>query len=91
VEFPRGKRYLLKYFDTGLQTMFLKYVYIFGNYTHFSDHTGFKCQKRWCDFLYQRYLVLEKLNREARANMDMVTLAKIESGKYKLHEHVVYK
>lgn len=84
VELPKDKKYLLKYFDTPLQMTFLKYVYVFENYSNFVDHTGFPCTTRWLAVLYNRLQTLQSLHRAARANMDMTALAKIESGKYKL-------
>jgi len=84
VELPKEKRYLLRYFDTPIQTAFLKYVHIFDDYSNFVDHTGLPCSSRWLVILYNRLQILQTLHREARANMDMTALAHIESGKYKL-------
>lgn len=84
LDLPKEKRYLLRYFDTPLQTAFLKYVLVFGDYANFVDHTGLVCQPRWMASLYNKLTQLEALHREARANMDMTLLATIESGKYKL-------
>jgi len=83
IELPKEKRYLLRYFDTSLQTAFLKYVQVFGDYANFVDHTGLSCRMYWLQKLYNRLQRLEAVHREARANMDMTTLAHIESGKYK--------
>lgn len=84
VELPKDKKYLLRYFDTPIQTAFLKYVYIFDDYANFVDHTGLACSPRWLAILYNRLRKLQTLHREARANMDMTALAHIESGNYKL-------
>ena len=84
VELPKEKKYLLRYFDTPLQTAFLKYVHIFGDCSNFVDHTGLSCSARWLAILYNRLRTLQTLHREARANMDMTALAHIESGNYKL-------
>lgn len=83
VELPKEKKYLLRYFDTPLQTAFLKYVHVFGDYDNFVDHTGLACRLFWLQFLYNRLQGLEAAHKEARANMDMTALAHIESGKYK--------
>ena len=65
--------------------MFLKYVIAFdGDYTHFSDHTGVRCSLRWLKILHERLARLEQLHKMAKQNIDLETLAKIESGKYKL-------
>lgn len=83
VELPKEKKYLLRYFDTPLQTAFVKYVHVFGDFTNFVDHTGLPCRTYWLQKLYNRLQHLEAAHREARANMDMTALAHIESGKYK--------
>lgn len=83
-ELPKEKKYLLKYFDTVLQETFLKYVFLFGDYKNFVDHTGLVCQPHWRKKLYNRIKQLEALHKEAKSNGDIQTLAKIESGKYKL-------
>ena len=84
LELPKEKRYLLKYFDTVLQEAFLKYVFVFGDYENFVDHTGFVCRPHWLKNLYIKLNILEALHKKARADMDMKTLAKIETGRYKL-------
>lgn len=84
IELPKEKKYLLKYFNTVLQEAFLKYVFVFGDYDNFVDHTGFSCRPRWLKNLYNKLRHIESLHKEARANMDMTTLALIESGKHKL-------
>lgn len=84
IELPKEKKYLLKYFKTVLQVAFLKYVFVFGDYDNFVDHTGFSCRLRWLDSLYDKLKRLEASHKEARANMDMTLLALIESGKFKI-------
>jgi len=84
VELPKDKKYLFKYFDTPLQQSFIRYVYLFGEYNNFPDHTGFKCQLRWMKELYSRLQILQNAHKEARKNMDMEELALIESGNSKL-------
>lgn len=84
IEISKQKKYLFKYFDTPLQEVFLKYILVFGEYSNFSDHTGFKCSARWLETLYNRFLLLQKLHQDAKIDMDMTKLALIESGNYKL-------
>lgn len=83
VELPKEKKYLLKYFDTPLQIAFLKYFHVFGDYANFVDHTGISCQLKWLKTLHSKLQRIEKMHKEARSNMDLETLAKIESGKQK--------
>ena len=85
-EFTKDKKYLLKYFDTDLQRIFLAYYLVFGDYEHFTDHTGFKVKYCWLTSLEKKYLALEKIQKEARLNMDLEKLAFIESGKHKINK-----
>lgn len=82
-DIPKEKRYLLKYFDTEIQEAFLRYFLVFGTYESFVDHTGLLCQVRYRRTLVNKFYLLEKLHKEAKNNMDMTTLARIEAGKYK--------
>jgi hypothetical protein len=84
IELPREKAYLYKYFKTKLQDAFLKYFFAFGDYTHFTAHTGLRSEYYWLKNLHCRLVQLEELHRTAKQNADLTTLAKIESGKYKL-------
>ena len=81
---PKEKKYLLKYFDTPLQEAFLKYFFMFGEYSNFCDHTGIPCRDRWLNTLFERLQAYEQIHKQAKSNMDMTLLAKIEAGKYKL-------
>ena len=88
IELPKEKKYLFKYFDTPLQIAFLKYIHVFGDYKNFVDHTGLSCQLKWLKTLHQKLQRLEKLHKEARFNMDLEGLARIESGKQKFPRKV---
>lgn len=81
---PKDKAYLYKYFKTDVQQAFIKYVQVFGEYTHFMEHTGHRCSMRWLDGLYARLLKLEALQRKAKQDMDFQLLARIEAGRYKI-------
>lgn len=83
-EIPKEKLYLLRYFDTPTQEAFLRYVLVFDDHKNFSDHTGIIAQKRWLNTLRRRYDRLEAERIRARAEMDLETLAKIESGDFKI-------
>lgn len=83
-ELPKEKKYLLKYFKTDIQIAFLKYYFTFGSFENFRDHTGFDCQIRWLNILLNKLESLENARKTARIDMDMTTLAKLESGKYKI-------
>jgi hypothetical protein len=90
VELPKDKKYLLKYFDTPLQQMFIRYVYLFGDYANFQDHTGVRCQLRWMKELNIRLQSIQKAHKEARQNMDIEKLAFIESGNSDLWKINIY-
>ena len=81
VELPKEKKYLLKYFDTPIQIAFLKYIHVFGDYKNFTDHTGLSCQFKWLKSLYDKLRKIEKMHKEAKSNMDLETLERIETGK----------
>jgi hypothetical protein len=83
IELPREKAYLYKYFKTKVQEAFLKYVHVFGDYAHFSDHTGHLCSFRWLETLYKRLRHLEDVHRQAKQGLDFEKLAIIEKGRYK--------
>lgn len=83
VEFPKEKKYLFKYFKKEIQQKFIKYFFAFNDFENFVDHTGLYCQKRWLKILHDKLLKLESLHKEAKANIDLEKLLKIESGKHK--------
>ena len=83
LDLPRDKRYLYKYYKTPLQKAFLKYVFLFRSYENFINHTGFHCREKWMKVLFDKLIFLENLHKECKQNMDMKTLAKIETGKFK--------
>lgn len=80
-DLPKEKKYLLKYFKGDIQAAFLKYYLVFGNFDNFKDHTGFDCQVRWLIILQKKLEKLESMRIQARIDMDMTLLAKIEAGK----------
>ena len=92
-EIPKDKKYLLKYFDTDLQVIFLKYYLIFGDYKNFVDHTGFKCGEIWLDFLCKKLQIILKAHKDAKTNPDMELGMKevsvIQSGKFKFSSDFV--
>lgn len=81
---PKNKKYLLKYFSTGLQESFLKYILVFGDYENFVEHTGLVCQVRWMKKLKEKFDDLEAAHAQAKKDMDMTKLAEIERGKFKI-------
>lgn len=83
---PKEKKYLLKYFKTRIQDMFLRYYHAFGNFDNFTDHTGFMCQKRWLISLHQKLIRIEAAHKEAKTNLDSAKVAEIESGKFKFRK-----
>ena len=82
-ELPKNKAYLYKYFKTPVQEAFLKYFYVFNDYTHFMTHTGYRCSQRWLANLHAKLTKLETLHDKAKKEMDLELLAYIESGNHK--------
>jgi len=80
---PKEKKYLLKYFRKEIQKHFLQYYFVFGNYDNFVDHTGFYCQTKWLKILHKKLIDLEELYSNAKKNMDLDLLGKIEARKYR--------
>lgn len=83
LEIPKDKKYLLNYFRKEVQQAFLKYFFVFGDYSNFVDHTGHYCQQRWLKILHQKLIDLESIHNDAKKNLDFSLLTKIESGKFK--------
>ncbi len=83
IELPKEMRYLYKYFKTDIQRQFLRYYYVYGNWTHFLDHTGLYCKVRWLYGLETRLKFIQNMHRKAKADFDLGTIALLESGKFK--------
>lgn len=89
-ELPRERLYLLRYFRTHIERSFLLYYYCFREYEHFTDHTGYYCQKRWLKLLMKRHERLVNIHDKAKEGVakgieeDLSLLARIEKGKFKL-------
>lgn len=81
---PKEKQYLLKYFDTDIQTQFLYYYHIFHSIDRFVEHTGYRASKRWLIDLKNKYDRLVEIHDISKRDMDFETLASITSGKFKL-------
>jgi hypothetical protein len=84
---PKEKQYLLKYFPfyrngDERQKYFLFYLYEFGSYKRFTEHTGYTCNLRWRASLKKKYITLVEAHDKAKKEMDLDTLAQIETGKY---------
>ena len=86
-DLPKEKKYLLTYFDSELQLAFIKYYFVFGEYTNFTDHTGFAVQKKWLDNLYEKLLIIENAHKKAKSEFDMKGVLAIEKGKFKFMKH----
>lgn len=87
LEVPKEKNYLFKYFRKEIQQKFVRYFFAFNGFDNFVDHTGLYCQKRWLKILHDKLFKLESLHKEAKKNIDLEALLKIESGKYKIRRN----
>ena len=88
LEFPKEKKFLLKYFKGKLQRYFIRYITFFGDYKNFADHTGLYCSLRWLKQLESKYRDLIYIHGYAKANMDLELLAEIESGDILLKNNI---
>ena len=89
-EIPKDKRYLLKYFKTGLQLAFLRYYLVFGEHRNFKNHTGHYCNPRMLFRLKNKFKTLENAHKEAKASLTedgMRTVQRIEMGQFVLTEN----
>lgn len=82
-DLPKENKFLLHYFPSPLEKQFLRYYYCFGNFDHFSAHTGLGCQRRWLLMLKNRLDKILAVRDKARKEFDLDMLAILESGKYK--------
>lgn len=81
---PRDKEYLLKYFETKIQRQFVRYCLLFRSPKNFTDHTGLRVQPLWLRKLKKKLLALEEAHATAKKAFDTETVAKLESGKYRI-------
>ncbi len=87
LQIPKEKRYLLKYFRNDLQRSFLKYYLVFGEFTNFTNHTGYYCTERLLFRLKARYLKLITIYDKAKKSLSekgMEILNLMEHGKIPL-------
>jgi hypothetical protein len=80
---PKEKLYLLKYFRSSLQRAFLAYYLQHKDFSHFVEHTGHKCTKRWLILMRLKLEKIEHIHATAKKNFDLDFLADIENGKYR--------
>jgi len=83
-QIPKEKKYLLKYFTTNIQISFLRYVFLFGNFKNFVDHTGIYCQERYLKIMWNALQKLQEAHAKAKKDMDFEFLVKIENGKFSI-------
>jgi hypothetical protein len=90
-ELPKDRQFLFRYFRSDLEKQFLRYYYCFEEFSQFTDHTGYYCQKRWLRILEKRLKWL--VDAFIKAKQDVLvpgkeeealkTLGQIQRGKYK--------
>lgn len=84
---PKDKMYLRKYFKTFKQQAYLKYVFVMGTPSLFTEHTGVPCCPRNLKLLRRKLLNLEAAYLHARNTMNLEKLELITSGKYKIKKN----
>lgn len=82
-EVPKDLVWLKKYYDSDIQDALLKYYLVFGNLDLFTAHTGIYIDIKYLQRLRYRLDRLIALRRQAKLDMDLELLWKIESGRYK--------
>lgn len=88
LEFPKEKKFLLKYFKGNIQNCFIRYIISFGDFENFVDHTGLHCSVRWLKILESKYRDLIYLHDYAKKNMELELLSEIESGNILLKNNI---
>lgn len=81
---PKEKRYLLKYFKTEVQQVFLRYFLVFGDIRNFVPHTGCYCTQRLLRRLQTDYNKLVRYYQSSKESLDeegMMTIHLLELGK----------
>jgi hypothetical protein len=86
MDLPVEKRYLLRYFTTPHQKLYLRYCMVFGDAKLFMEHTGVRRSKRWLFAVKALLKGVQEAHRLAKFNFDFELLTAIESG-----ENVQYK
>lgn len=82
-EIPKDKSFLLKYFKSDIQISCLKYYIAFEDLSMFVEHTGVFATDNYLQVLGHRIEKLISARNQAKKNMDLELLWKIETGKYK--------
>jgi hypothetical protein len=86
-EIPKDHRWLLKYFKTDVQVVFLRYYILFGEVRNFVDYTGCHCSRRSKFRMQDKFLRLKHAHNEAKQELTeegMRTLNKLEMGQFRL-------
>lgn len=86
-QLPKEKKYLLNYFDSGIQEAFLKYYFVFHDFKNFTDHTGISVQPKWLRNIHEKLQIIEEAHKQAKSNFDMALVLEIESGNFKFNKH----
>lgn len=77
---PKEKQYLLRYFDSDDQKIFLYYYHTFRRIDRFTEHTGLVFTSRWLKILRSRYELLEEAYDNAKEMGDFSKVAEIQQG-----------
>lgn len=79
---PPDKWFLLKYFNTDIQSKFVRYYYKFRSIDKFVDHTGIYCGDRWLQMMRRKFEEYENSMRLAKSRIDLESISRIENGKH---------
>ena len=75
-------KWIRKYFRGRIAWRFLRYYQIHRTTCYFVDHTGCDVEERTLRMLKKRYAVLVEAMRRAKADFDIETVLRLESGEY---------
>lgn len=83
IDIPKDKQYLLKYFKTERHVAFLRYYFVFGDWSCFKAHTGYHASNRFLRIQETRLHSLMNAYKQAKKSLNFDLLWLIESGKYR--------
>lgn len=87
IEIPKNYKFLLKYFTTAIQIAFVKYFWLFRDWSNFVDHTGFYCTQRYLRKQADMFAKLMQIYEENAGRLDeknMRIIQQLNEGKFKI-------
>ncbi len=81
IQLPKELSFLYKYFSTKQQRAFVHYYHVMQDWKHFTEHTGVAASRYFKLKLSYKYKHFVGIYEQAKANMDLQTLSKLNARK----------